>query len=321
MQQDYTIAREKNAMFGSGILKVYFDAFSSKKRRGTTPANIYEQFCYADFIHFSFTGKEKDEETGYGYFGARYMDHELMTMWLSVDPMAGKYPSISPYAYCAWNPVKLVDPDGRDVWEVSEDGHVTRTSDDGGKKKQIVKYANGNTATFRGTRYHNIMSDLSATSVDGVSSTVGGENMQSAYAKVFKSMADNTDVEWMMQRYSDNHYSLGTKHDKEFSPKTNLLSKGKYHDKDVVARIHSHPMVNQDNPTETAEQLKSMGYQDDPRYARGDLAIKRTNLRQAHYYTYFPRTKQLWSVGLHRPAFIRNVNSASDFFFGTYNTK
>ena len=50
------------------------------------------------------------------------MDHELMTMWLSVDPMANKYPSISPYAYCAWNPVKLVDPDGReiDVSQLSE---------------------------------------------------------------------------------------------------------------------------------------------------------------------------------------------------------
>ena len=60
----------------------------------------------------SFTGKERDEETGYGYFGARYMDHELMTMWLSVDPMADKYPGISPYAYCAWNPVKLVDLHG-----------------------------------------------------------------------------------------------------------------------------------------------------------------------------------------------------------------
>ena len=35
---------------------------------------------------FTFTGKERDEETGYGYFGARYMDHELMTMWLNVDP-------------------------------------------------------------------------------------------------------------------------------------------------------------------------------------------------------------------------------------------
>ena len=72
------------------------------------------------FYPFVFTGKEKDEETGYGYFGARYMDHELMTMWLSVDPMADKYPSISPYAYCAWNPVRLVDPDGRDFDPESE---------------------------------------------------------------------------------------------------------------------------------------------------------------------------------------------------------
>ena len=64
---------------------------------------------------FRFTGKERDKETGYSYFGARYMDHELKTMWLSVDPMSDKYPSISPYAYCAWNPVKLVDPDGREI--------------------------------------------------------------------------------------------------------------------------------------------------------------------------------------------------------------
>lgn len=36
-----------------------------------------------------------------------------MTSWLSVDPMMDKYPNISPYAYCAWSPVKLVDPDGQ----------------------------------------------------------------------------------------------------------------------------------------------------------------------------------------------------------------
>ena len=59
-----------------------------------------------------FTGKERDEETGYGYFGARYMDHELMTSFFSVDRYADKYPSISPYAYCAWNPIKLIDPSG-----------------------------------------------------------------------------------------------------------------------------------------------------------------------------------------------------------------
>ena len=69
------------------------------------------------FYPFVFTGKERDEETGFGYFGARYMDHELMTMWLSVDPMADKYPSISPYAYCSWNPMRLVDPDGKETLE------------------------------------------------------------------------------------------------------------------------------------------------------------------------------------------------------------
>ncbi len=44
---------------------------------------------------YSFTGKERDLETGFGYFGARYMDHELMTMWLSVDPLADKYPGVT----------------------------------------------------------------------------------------------------------------------------------------------------------------------------------------------------------------------------------
>ena len=67
------------------------------------------------FHLLAFTGKERDRETGFSYFGARYMDHELMTMWLSVDPMADKYPSISPYAYCAWNPVRLVDPEGKEI--------------------------------------------------------------------------------------------------------------------------------------------------------------------------------------------------------------
>ena len=58
-----------------------------------------------------FIRKERDSETGFSYFGARYYDSDLMTGWLSVDPMADKYPNISPYAYCGWNPVRLVDLD------------------------------------------------------------------------------------------------------------------------------------------------------------------------------------------------------------------
>ena len=54
------------------------------------------------------------------------MDQELMTMWLSVDPLADKYPGISPYAYCAWNPIRLVDPDGND-WYETTNGEVKWT--------------------------------------------------------------------------------------------------------------------------------------------------------------------------------------------------
>ena len=54
-------------------------------------------------------------ETGFSYFGARYYDSDLMTGWLSVDPMADKYPGLSPYAYCAWNPIRVVDPNGDSI--------------------------------------------------------------------------------------------------------------------------------------------------------------------------------------------------------------
>jgi RHS repeat-associated protein len=43
---------------------------------------------------YTFSGKEKDVETGCSYFGARYYDSDL-SVWLSVDPLADKYPHLS----------------------------------------------------------------------------------------------------------------------------------------------------------------------------------------------------------------------------------
>ena len=45
-------------------------------------------------------------------FGARYYDPSICR-WTSIDPMAEKYYSFSPYNYCGGNPVNLVDPDGK----------------------------------------------------------------------------------------------------------------------------------------------------------------------------------------------------------------
>ncbi len=63
---------------------------------------------------YKFTDKERDAESGYDYFGARYYASPLYN-WTSVDPLADQSPQISPYAYCNWNPIKFVDPDGKAI--------------------------------------------------------------------------------------------------------------------------------------------------------------------------------------------------------------
>ena len=65
---------------------------------------------------YKFTGKERDEEPGYDYCGARYYDSDG-SFWLSVDPMSDGRPNVSPYAYCQNNPIGRIDPNGAlDGW-------------------------------------------------------------------------------------------------------------------------------------------------------------------------------------------------------------
>ena len=60
---------------------------------------------------YKFNGKELDEETGLYYYGARYMDPKI-SMWLGVDPLREKYPSVTGYCYTMDNPIGLMDPTG-----------------------------------------------------------------------------------------------------------------------------------------------------------------------------------------------------------------
>jgi RHS repeat-associated protein len=60
-----------------------------------------------------FTGYEKDEETGLSYAGARYY-WDKVSIPISVDPHAERYPWISGYNYGFNNPIKYNDPTGMD---------------------------------------------------------------------------------------------------------------------------------------------------------------------------------------------------------------
>lgn len=61
---------------------------------------------------YKFTEKERDTETNYDYFGARYYDSEI-GRWLSVDPLREMQQGWTPYHYSYNNPLKFSDPDGR----------------------------------------------------------------------------------------------------------------------------------------------------------------------------------------------------------------
>ncbi|MBQ4442178.1 MAG: RHS repeat-associated core domain-containing protein, partial [Bacteroidales bacterium] len=76
---------------------------------------VNQRSSHFDGVRYTFSAKERDAETGFSYFGSRYFSSDL-SIWLSVDPQASKYPSLSPYVYCADNPVKLVDPNGEDIF-------------------------------------------------------------------------------------------------------------------------------------------------------------------------------------------------------------
>ena len=76
--------------------------------------SLYEQHSNTKDMPYLFNGKERDEETGLYYYGARYYD-PWSAVWSGVDPMWVKYPTLSPFVYCANNPVIYIDPDGKKI--------------------------------------------------------------------------------------------------------------------------------------------------------------------------------------------------------------
>jgi RHS repeat-associated protein len=75
---------------------------------GTTSYRAMSSAIEVSAKRYRYTGKEKDEENGLYYHGARYYSPWL-GRWPSVDPI----PTQSPYTYANNCPVVMLDPDGR----------------------------------------------------------------------------------------------------------------------------------------------------------------------------------------------------------------
>ena len=100
-----------------GTIRVVLDASNN-----IVSANDYDCWGYplenrsyqGNNTDYKFTGKQRDKESGYDYFGARYYDARIAN-WGSIDPLFEKHIQWTPYNYVLRNPMALIDPDGKQI--------------------------------------------------------------------------------------------------------------------------------------------------------------------------------------------------------------
>ena len=120
----------------SGTVKQEYQYYPFGKRWD----DVYEYFKQP----YQYNGKEMDEMHGLRWldYGAR-MYEPALGRFMTMDPMAEKYYSISPYAYCANNPVNYVDPDGKYITYTNNSNHITYFYYKGNFYNSSFKYVNG----------------------------------------------------------------------------------------------------------------------------------------------------------------------------------
>ena len=234
---------------------------------------------------YTFNGKEKDYESGFHYYGARYYWCELLTGWLSVDPMADIFPYLSPYHYCHWNPINLIDPDGRldDEWKVNKCGEIVGRIENNNYDQIHLVDDDGN--IIANSRQYEVgsISELRLENTDATTFSVcGNKNSE----ELFQFLAANYtaeggySLEWAHAQLAgskDEFNVIGTNHGEHSIHLISDLTNNSY---SLSEGSHNHPLGNP----------KPSG---DPRLPGADIggaAEHEKNHPGIRLYTYTPRT-------------------------------
>ena len=222
------------------------------------------------YTPYKFSGKEKDEETGYSYFGARYYMSDV-SVWLSVDPMADKYPYQTPYSYCGSRPINVIDPNGTsevspDEYGVNDKGEVKFLKAKEGPDELYKIDNNGNKVDVdnngkmeEGTDYVKLSDDAAKNYQHQDGEFWEGNQPTRDFTKisntkiaetVFKFLSKNTNVEWLLVNFKRGKTIMNllvTSHEEGACNSTDLIT---YYQKlgwDVVKNIHNHPRNSEAN--------------------------------------------------------------------------
>ncbi len=194
------------------------------------------------------TGKEFQEFNGLAWYdnNARYYDC-ILARFTTQDPLAEKYPWLSPYNHCANNPLRFVDRDGKDIWEIDERGeiksHVKTTDND----QFYIVDNDGNRIKNKSLIFENTIVERSSSQMSkkdklyDVYRIRGDENA----TKLFEFFAKNTKVEWSkfalgISGKSGLNY-ITTGHSPNSEPGIDLFQQQLRHNYTIRSHTHNHP--------------------------------------------------------------------------------
>ncbi|MCB0480966.1 MAG: RHS repeat-associated core domain-containing protein [Flavobacteriales bacterium] len=179
---------------------------------------------------YRYVGKEKDQESGLYYYGARYYA-PWTARFISVDPLAGKFADLTPYNYAGNKPINKVDIDGlqEEGRSGTPSGRESGGGKEGGGKTAGAGSGGASNATTEKTQLH-----LSGESVLKIESETTKNNTLTS-TPTFENESNNIGVEEAL-KFEAKSQVVDTIYNKIESSIPDLMGEGASKSKESVIR-------------------------------------------------------------------------------------
>ena len=164
-----------------------------------------------DLQPYKYNGKEFETMHGrnaYDY-GARFYD-PLLPTWDRMDPLCEKYYYISPYAYCANDPVNRIDFEGKRDYKINSDGYFYESTSLWEQLKSFLGFGTGLDRIYVEQGSENPIAVYPEGTIErlensGFYTMLNVKNER--YANdLFQKLIRFTDVEWANSRFEKGNY-------------------------------------------------------------------------------------------------------------------